>query len=168
MSAGGNYSCGVRFDGTVACWGYNASGQSSPPAGSFTLVSAGDDHACGIRIDGTLGCWGYNAWGQASPPVGAFFQVSAGATHTCGVRPDGAVACWGQNGQGQATPPRVTCADFDGSGTVDVGDLTTIAGRWNQTSTAPGWNRRYDLFPTNRIDILDLMWATSQWGGGCS
>ena len=55
------------------------------------------------------------------------------------------------------------CADFDGSGTVDVGDLTAIAGRWDQTSSSPGWNRRYDLFPTNRIDMLDLMWATSQW-----
>ena len=75
--------------------------------------------------------------------------------------------CWGSNSSGQSSPPGVMCADFDGSGTVDIGDLTAIAGRWNQTSSAPGWDRRYDLFPTNRIDVLDLMWATSQWDQSC-
>ena len=121
-----------------------------------------------MRADGAVACWGYNGSGQSSPPAGVFSQVSAGRDHTCGVRADGAVACWGDNGDGQSSPPPVTCADFDGSGTVDVGDLADIAGRWDQTSSTPGWNSRYDLFPTNRIDMLDLMWATSQWGGSCS
>ncbi len=32
VSAGGNYSCGLRADGTVACWGFNGVGQATPPA----------------------------------------------------------------------------------------------------------------------------------------
>ena len=33
VSAGFYHSCGVRSDGTVACWGDNSSGQASPPGG---------------------------------------------------------------------------------------------------------------------------------------
>src|SRR5436309_9480475 len=35
VSAGWDYSCGVKSDGSLACWGYNSYGQSSPPAGTF-------------------------------------------------------------------------------------------------------------------------------------
>ena len=42
------HTCGVRSDGSVACWGYNEDGQATPPAGSSVSVSAGrnsmDDH----------------------------------------------------------------------------------------------------------------------------
>lgn len=68
---------------------------------------------------------------------------------------------------GQTHAPPITCADFDASGVVDVVDLVDIAGRWMQTDGVQDWNSRYDLFPTNRIDIIDLMEAMSQWGLGC-
>ena len=41
VSAGGSHTCGVRIDGSVACWGSNYwgsdyYGQATPPAGSFS------------------------------------------------------------------------------------------------------------------------------------
>ena len=41
VSAGWDHTCGVRSDGSVACWGRYDFGQSTPPAGSFVSVSAG-------------------------------------------------------------------------------------------------------------------------------
>ncbi len=78
MSAGGDHSCGVRTDGTLACWGRNGFGQANAPAGTFTAVSAGFAHTCGVRTNGTLACWGRNGSGQATPPAGTFTAVSAG------------------------------------------------------------------------------------------
>ncbi|HUS83273.1 MAG TPA: hypothetical protein VM013_08490, partial [Dehalococcoidia bacterium] len=105
ISAGGRHTCGVRTDGTVACWGWNDYGQATPPASTFTQVSAGDYHTCGVMTDGTLACWGWNDYGQATPPAGTFSQVSAGCYHTCGVMTDGILACWGRHVEGQAAPP---------------------------------------------------------------
>ncbi len=105
VSAGSSHTCGIKNDQTLACWGNNASGQATPPAGAFTQVSAGGNHTCGLMADGTLACWGSNASGQSTPPTGIFAQVSAGASHTCAIRTDGTIACWGSDASGQATPP---------------------------------------------------------------
>jgi len=39
------YACGVRTDGTVACWGDNTYGEATPPAGTYTSVSVGSSAA---------------------------------------------------------------------------------------------------------------------------
>ena len=108
VSAGGGHTCGVRTDGTVACWGHDYYGQATPPSGTFQQVSAGGGNTCGILTDGTVTCWVWNYAGQATPPSGTFQQVSAGGGHACGVLTDGAVACWGHDSSGQATPPSGT------------------------------------------------------------
>ena len=64
------HTCGVKTDGTLACWGDNGVGRAAPPAGSFTAVSAGGSTPAGVRTDGTLACWGHNNEGQATPPAG--------------------------------------------------------------------------------------------------
>ena len=58
VSAGGDHTCGVRSDGSVACWGRDISGGATPPAGEFASVSAGWSHTCGLRVDGSVACWG--------------------------------------------------------------------------------------------------------------
>ena len=70
VSAGyGSYSCGVRGDGTIACWGFNANGQATPPAGdTFTSLSAGNFHNCALTSAGGVACWGAGYSGETSPP----------------------------------------------------------------------------------------------------
>ena len=105
VSAGGSYTCGVRSDGSVACWGENGLGAATPPVGSFVSVSGGQWHTCGVRSDGSVACWGWDESGQSTPPAGPFDSVSVGGDHTCGLRSNGSVACWGENEDGRATPP---------------------------------------------------------------
>jgi alpha-tubulin suppressor-like RCC1 family protein len=75
-----NHTCVVKEDGTVQCWGSNASGQlgngSSGPAQFETspvqvsglsdavAVAAGTSHTCALRANGTVSCWGANGSGR--------------------------------------------------------------------------------------------------------
>jgi alpha-tubulin suppressor-like RCC1 family protein len=68
VRVGPSHACALRTDGTLACWGDNTQGQSTPPAGTFVAVDVGDAHTCAIRTDGSLACFGANASGQAPPP----------------------------------------------------------------------------------------------------
>ena len=106
VSAGDDYTCGVKTDGSVVCWGrpFANVGQLSPPSGSFSSVSAGGNHTCGLKADGSVVCWGANSSGQSSPPSGSFSSISAGASHTCGVKANGSVTCWDYNFAGQSWP----------------------------------------------------------------
>ena len=103
--AGGTHSCQLKSDGTVVCWGNNANGQSTPPAGEvFVQLAAGQSHTCGLRAAGSVKCWGSNAWGQLNvPATEAYVQISAGNEETCGVRTDGTVKCYGY-GSGSVPP----------------------------------------------------------------
>ena len=101
IANGGYHGCAVRAGGTVACWGRNLYGESTPPAGTFTEIAASVLHTCGLKTDGTLACWGSNNYGQRSPPAGTFTQVAAGGHHTCAAKTEGAFVCWGDNTFGQ-------------------------------------------------------------------
>jgi hypothetical protein len=157
VSAGGNYTCGLRTDGTLACWGDNSEGQATPPAGTFSQISAGSRHTCGVRTDGTLACWGYNYYGQATPPAGTFSQVSAGYGHTCGLRTDGTLACWGYNYYGQATPP--------------AGTFSQISAGWGHTcgvrtdGTLACWGYNGDRRATPPAGTIVIVKATDPAGG---
>jgi alpha-tubulin suppressor-like RCC1 family protein len=96
LESGLNHQCGLKANGTLACWGNNSEGQTSNvPTGQFRALGTGYNHACAIRENGTLACWGSNLNGQATPPTGTFVQVSAGNTFTCAIRNTGTRVCWG-------------------------------------------------------------------------
>lgn len=129
LAAGFNHTCGVRQDGTLWCWGRNASGQLGDgtltarqdpkqvlPAGAadWVEVAASGDFTCARRVTGALFCWGLNSSGQVGQgdtvsPVNAPVQVSPGmvfsaveigATHACAVSA-GKLYCWGRNANGE-------------------------------------------------------------------
>jgi len=97
------HNCALKSNGSLACWGKNDYGQSTPPAGNdFTQLSVGEWHTCALKDDGSLACWGKNDNGQSMPPTdNDFTQVSAGKSHTCALKSEGSIACWGDNGGGK-------------------------------------------------------------------
>jgi hypothetical protein len=90
------YSCGLRSDGTVTCWGCGTCGQTAAPPGRFQQIAARWHNACGVRDNGSVECWGLNSPGVFdSVPPGEFVKVNVGLFHACAIRKDGTIACWG-------------------------------------------------------------------------
>mmetsp|Transcript_68394 Transcript_68394/g.137542 ORF Transcript_68394/g.137542 Transcript_68394/m.137542 type:complete len:333 (+) Transcript_68394:36-1034(+) len=103
VSSGHLFSCGVRVDETVQCWGL----QSQPPldAGLFLQISAGEFHVCGITKESSVRCWGGHVPSAVTPPPGQFVQVSSGKDFTCALSRDGTAVCWGDPKKGKTRPP---------------------------------------------------------------
>ena len=125
VDAGGTHTCARKTDGTLFCWGANATGQlgigdrvirnvPTSVAGTWNQVVAGVGHTCGRRSDGTVACWGGNAFGEAGSPAATdqlspnaidgsstgWTSVAAGSSFSCGVR-SGTVLCWGHDANGE-------------------------------------------------------------------
>jgi hypothetical protein len=133
VATGVGWTCGVRTDGAIACWG---SGTPPTPAGTFSSLSAGGNHFCAVRTDGKVMCSGYDGDGAAPPGPSAdtYLSVSAGWTHTCGVNNDSKVVCWGADNLGQA--PEGPSGDTFQS--VSAGDFHTCGVRTNGTLSCWG------------------------------
>ena len=60
ISAGGYNDCGIRLDGTLACWGAHSELSDKAPGGTFASIDlhAHGRYACAVRSDGELVCWG--------------------------------------------------------------------------------------------------------------
>ena len=134
VSTGPLYSCALRADRTVACWGINEYGQSAPPAGQFKHIDTGLRFGCGIRDDGTIACWGDSTLGYGQPPSGVFTELSVGRSYACAVANDSKVMCWGQGSSGETTPPE------DAFRTVAAGWLHTCGLRTDGTARCWGYN----------------------------
>jgi alpha-tubulin suppressor-like RCC1 family protein len=128
IAAGSGHSCALLTDGSVDCWGLDATGQLGNGSSSSSLapvrvsglsqpataLASGPAHTCALLQDGTVACWGNNADGQlgdgttldrtSAVPVSGLSGVTAlaaGTSHTCALLQDGTVACWGDNAAGQ-------------------------------------------------------------------
>ncbi len=97
VSAGTEHSCALQTDGTMSCWGSNASFESVPASGSFVSLGAGDHATCAVRVDLTLQCWGSGYGDSLVTPAGTFTSVSMGTRFSCAVRTTGVVLCWGEH-----------------------------------------------------------------------
>ena len=99
VSAGGDYSVALGYNGTLVSWGNDDDNQvSSTPRGSgFRQVSSGGHSSVALRENGSLVSWGDNYDKQVSgtPRDSDFRQVSGGASHSVALRKDGTLVSWG-------------------------------------------------------------------------
>ena len=91
ITGGANHTCARHADGTVSCWGSNASGQLGQLASNPTTTCT---ESSGAKIP----CLPSPA---QVPNLANVADVGAGEQHTCVRKADRTVACWGDNAQGQ-------------------------------------------------------------------
>ncbi|MDP1834097.1 MAG: hypothetical protein Q8L11_04185, partial [Candidatus Moranbacteria bacterium] len=83
IEAGYYYTCALKNDGTVFCWGYNGTGQ----LGDNTIIQK-------LTPTQVLGVGGVGTLADIN-------QIAIGNAHTCALKNDNSVFCWGQNTDGQ-------------------------------------------------------------------
>lgn len=140
VAAGRDHSCSMQMDGTYACWGSDASGQSSGPPESFHLVAAGATTTCGSRFaDTTVTCWGAVDHGQDAPPDGTFLDLDVAATHVCGVSSGNRLLAWGSATAWTQPPPedRVTLGAASDDGCCGLRDDGSIVCFGQDTTEEP-------------------------------
>ncbi|HEY7374950.1 MAG TPA: RCC1 domain-containing protein [Polyangia bacterium] len=98
LSAGNDGTCGVRTDGTLACWGYFYTYDAPQVAGTVRNVSRQLGVAA-VLADGSLGLWGAPASVLAGPaPAGVYQQAVVGEDGLCARAATAKVSCWGHAG----------------------------------------------------------------------
>ncbi|MDB4881256.1 MAG: hemagglutinin, partial [Gemmatimonadetes bacterium] len=133
----GDFSCGVRPSGELACWGRRA--PSTAWAGSSVRhVAIVKGAVCVLRSDGSLACG--DASGMQPTPAGTFLQMAGASDHGCALRSDHKVMCWGDNGYGQAPAG----PSLDTYKSIDVGRWNTCGVRSDDTVVCSGY---YPLKP---------------------
>lgn len=144
-----HHVCALRDDHTIECWGNDASGQATPPAGTYSAVTAGGHHTCALaRGTGKPVCWGYADGGRLMAPDRALTAIDAGLDHTCGIAQDNSeVVCWGGNSDGQLTPPDLR-AQFRH---VDAGDYLTCGVRTDGAVVC--WGREAPSFVKGAVTV---------------
>jgi hypothetical protein len=110
VSAGGDFSLGLKTDGSIVAWGgQNVYGERNVPSPNigFTAIAAGYSHSLGLKTDGSIVAWGRNAFGECNVPVPntGFTRIAAGISFSLGLRGDGSIVGWGNNDRGQCVPP---------------------------------------------------------------
>jgi alpha-tubulin suppressor-like RCC1 family protein len=125
VAAGAWFTCGLKTDGTVMCWGENDHGElgygstysptngvahqvTLPASRSAVDISANGYHACALLDDANVFCWGNADHGATGPTPGAIVplpapstSVAAGGFHSCAAQVNGQVRCWGYGSDGQ-------------------------------------------------------------------
>ena len=105
VTAGGNFTLGLRTDSTVFGYGWSQDGQAEPPDGLGGVVSidAGYDHSLALLSDSTIVAWGVNYYGQTDVPdtLGSFIAVSGGYERSLALLSDSTVIGWGEDSWGE-------------------------------------------------------------------
>jgi alpha-tubulin suppressor-like RCC1 family protein len=124
LDSGNDYSCAIRDDGTLWCWGLNdiyqlglgdTMNRSSPVQvmpGTFAAVGVGPSSGCAVTDSGEAWCWGGNVGGETggtpgtptmlpTPIAGTWIGVKGGASFTCFMAPNEDVYCMGNGANGR-------------------------------------------------------------------
>jgi hypothetical protein len=98
VAAALQHTCGIRANGSIACWGANAANELGSPTGIFRSISCGLCFCCAVNEKNKVACWGCNKVSQTDAPSSEFFrQIACGFDHCCGITTQGKTVCWGGN-----------------------------------------------------------------------
>ncbi|MDP1884342.1 MAG: hypothetical protein Q8L10_03145 [Candidatus Moranbacteria bacterium] len=147
VAAGNSYTCALKTDGSVYCWGFNDYGQlgnntiigTSEPVqvlgvggvgtlADITQITAGNNHTCALKNDGTAYCWGYNAYGQTGNGTTTvkYTPVQVKGVGGVGTLTDVAQIAAGNNHTCAAkTDGTAYCWGYDGYGQIGDNTITT-------------------------------------------
>jgi alpha-tubulin suppressor-like RCC1 family protein len=125
VACGFDYSCALRSDGSVACWGNDDYGQLGNAPGAGAELCDTDFH-CSTRP-------------VPVPGLGRTTAIAAtaddGSEHSCALLSDGTIECWAANTGGElgsgtpssASSPPVTVTGLRGATAVAVASAYTCA-----------------------------------------
>ena len=90
ISAGRNYTCGIRQDDSrIQCWGNVSEIADRAVQGEFGRIATGTAHVCAQRLDGDMFCWGANDNGEIDLPVALLADdCTADADSQCVIETD--------------------------------------------------------------------------------
>ncbi len=103
ISAGVNFTIGLKPDGTVVATGRNKAGQCEVRGWTDIIaISAGGWHSVGLKSDGTVVTCGSDFYGQRKVDDWTeIIAISGGSSHTVGLKADGTAVAAGRNDFGQ-------------------------------------------------------------------
>ncbi|TCS39780.1 RCC1 domain-containing protein [Reinekea marinisedimentorum] len=163
--SGAGYSCAIKADGSLVCWGYNLDGRLGNgttensnvpvPVTGLTNVAKVALHfnSCAILEAGTVYCWGddYGSTPVLIDGITDAIDIDIASSHSCVLLSDGHVKCWSDsygNGSGQlgdgtdissSTP--VDVLDVDDAVSVELGINSSCA--VNADETVKCWGDLY-------------------------
>ncbi len=146
ISAGGSYTCSLKTDGIVYCWGSNFNGK----IGDNTITQRNTP----VQVLGVGGV-GF---------LQNVLQISAGNQHTCVVKGTGETLCWGNNSSGQLgadtgdtrTPVEVftylpSVGFLENISHISAGSVSACAIKTDGTAYCWGFNDRGHIGDNTRI-----------------
>ncbi len=138
LAAGNRHTLALWRDQSVGAWGWNGSGECTPPPdlGNVVRVAAGWGFSLALEENGRVRAWGGNLHGAINVPedLGWVVSMDAGHSHVLALQAGGTVRGWGRNDHGQADPPE----DLAGVVQVAAGETHSLALRGDGTVVAWG------------------------------
>ena len=117
----------------VSGWGFNGSGQASPPSGltDVVAIAAGGSHSLALTARGRVIGWGDNNVGQTNIPSGLTnaVAIASGLNHGLALTAGGRVIGWGDNRKGQTDIPS-GLSNIVAIAAGDYHSLALITGGW--------------------------------------
>ena len=96
LSAGLFYTCGIKDDDTVACWGTTYEGMLDPPMDEYSDLNSRGYLTCGITLSNNLKCWGYQDYNSEEESYGVYDDIklfSFWEQNSCQIKKNGNVSC---------------------------------------------------------------------------
>lgn len=153
ISAGYNYTVGIKTDGTVIATGENEYGQCNVSDWKDIIaVSAGNSHTVGLKSDGTVVAVGNNEYRQCDVDDWTdIVAISAGLQLTVGLKIDGTVVAVGYSDRGQCNVD-----NWNNIKDISTGGWYAVGLKTDGTAVATGFNNSCQCNVEKWKNIVDI------------